>query len=72
MQVTEIHSRFGEKEIIISFQKRQSGLLGNGKELNFVTLFLPEYVSDQAVRLAFSNFGKGSLCILAVINLTDI
>ena len=36
-----------------------------------MTLFLPEYVSDQAVRLAFSNFGKGGVCLLADINLTD-
>ena len=65
MQVTEIHSRFGDKEIILSFQKRGSGPLGNGKEPIFATLFLPEYLSHQAVRLAISNFGKGSVCLLA-------
>ena len=58
MQVTEIHSNFGNKEIILNFEKRQYGPLRNGKEPIFVTLLLPEYVSDQVVRLAFSNFNS--------------
>ena len=58
MQVTELHSRFGDKQIILSFQKWQSGPLMNGKEPIFVAFFHREYVSDQAVRLTFSNFGK--------------
>ena len=53
MQVTEIHRRFGEKEAILSFQKRLSDPLENVKELISVTLFLPEKVSDHEVRLAF-------------------
>ena len=57
-QVTEIQSRFGEKEILLSFQKRRFGPLGNGKEPISATLFLPEYVSYQALRPAFSNFAK--------------
>ena len=58
LQVTEIHNSFGDKEIILSFQKQRFGLSRNGKEPVFATLLLPEYVSDQAVRLALSNFGK--------------
>ena len=53
LQVTEIHRRFGDNEAILSFQKRRSDPLENVKELIFVTLFLPEKVSDQEVRLAF-------------------
>ena len=53
LQVTEIHRRFGDKEAILSFQKRQSDPLENVKELIFVTLFLPQKVSGQEVRLAF-------------------
>ena len=34
-EVTEIHSRFGDKEIIVSFQKQRSGPLRNGKGLIF-------------------------------------
>ena len=66
MQVTEIHSRFGDKEIILSFQKRGSGPLGNGKEPVFATLLFCD-LSHQAVRLAISNFAKVSVCLLADI-----
>ena len=38
----------------------RSGPLRNGKEPIFATLFLPERISDKAVRLAFSNFGRQS------------
>ena len=33
------------------------GPLRNGREPIFVTIHLPEFISDQAVRLAFSSFG---------------
>ena len=56
----------------LSFQKQLSGPLGNGKEPIFVTLFFPEYVSDQAVRLAFSSFEKSGFCLLTDMNLSDI
>ena len=69
LQVTEKHSRFRDKEIILSFQTRRSGALGNGKQPIFVTLFLPECLRDQAVRLAISNFEKGSAFLLADINI---
>lgn len=51
----EIHSCFWRKEVLLSFQKWQSGPLKNGKEPIFVKLFLPDCVSDLAVRLPFSN-----------------
>ena len=71
LQVTEIHSRFGEG---YNYQFPEIAILSSWKwkEPIFVTLFLPEYVSDQAVRLAFSNFGKDSVWFLANINLTEI
>ena len=58
LQVTGTQSRFGDKEITLIFQKRRYGPLRNGEEPIFMTLFLPEYVNDQVVRLSFSNFGK--------------
>ena len=54
---TEIRCRFGDSDIRLSFHKR-IGPLRNGREPTFVTLFLPEFVSDQAVKLAFSKFGE--------------
>ena len=57
LQKTVIQCRFGETDISLNFHKR-SGPLRNGNEPVFVTMNLPEYVSDQAVRLAFSNFGE--------------
>ena len=57
LQYTEIQCRFGDHDLRLSFHKRV-GPLRNGREPNFVTVFLPEFVSDQAVRLAFSNFGE--------------
>ena len=53
----EKKSRFGETDITLSFYKR-GGPLRNGKEPILVTINLPEYLSDQAVELAFSNFGE--------------
>ena len=41
----------------LSFRKR-TGSLRNGREPIFVTILLPEFISDQAVRLALSNFGE--------------
>ena len=54
---TEIQCRFGESDITLNFRRR-FGLLRNGKEPIFVTIHLPEHISDQAVSLAFSNFGE--------------
>ena len=56
-QVTEIQCRFGDSEIELSFRTRIEPLR-NGKEPIFVTINLPEYISGQAVRLAFSHFGE--------------
>ena len=57
LQNTEIQCRFGDSDLRLSFHKRV-GPLRNGREPIFVTVFLPDFVSDQAVRLAFSNFGE--------------
>ena len=57
LQNTEIQCRFGDSDLRLSFHKRV-GPLRNGREPIFVTVYLPEFVSDQAVRLAFSNFGE--------------
>ena len=47
--------RFGDSEIRLNFCKGV-GPLRNGRQPIFATIFLPEFISDQAVRLAFSNF----------------
>ena len=47
----------GCSEICLNFWKRIS-LLRNGKEPILVTIFLPELILDQAVKLAFTNFGE--------------
>ena len=57
LQNTEIQCRFGDQDLRLSFYKRV-GPFRSGREPIFVTAFLPEFVSDQAVRLAFSNFGE--------------
>ena len=57
LQGTEIQCRFGNSEIKLSFRKRTEPLR-NREEPIFVTINLPEYISDQPVRLAFSNFGE--------------
>ena len=54
----DILSGFGDYELTLSFLKPRFGPLKNGKEPTFATHVLPEYISDQAVRLAFSNFGE--------------
>ena len=46
---------FGDSEICLNFRKRIV-LLKNGRETIFVTILLPEFISDQAVRLTLSNF----------------
>ena len=56
LESTEIQCRFGDSEICLNFHKR-IGPLRNGREPIFVTILLPEFISDQAVRLAFSDFG---------------
>ena len=56
LEDTEIQCRFGDTDICLNFHKR-IGPLRNGKEPIFVTILLPGFISDQAVRLAFSNFG---------------
>ena len=56
LENTEIQCRFGDTEICLNFHKRV-GPLRNGREPIFVTILLPEFISDQAVGLAFSNFG---------------
>ena len=52
----EIQCRFGDSELCLNFHKRV-GPLRNRREPIFVTILLPEFISDQTVRLAFSNFG---------------
>ena len=58
LEGTEIQCCFGDSEICLNYHKR-FGPLRNGREPIFVTILLPEFISDQAVRLAFSNFGEG-------------
>ena len=41
----------------LNFRKRV-GRLRNGKQPILVTIFLSELIIDQAVRIAFSNFGE--------------
>ena len=57
LQGTEIQCRFGNSEICLSFWK-QIGPLRNGREPIFVTILLPEFISDHVVRLALSNIGE--------------
>ena len=57
LENTEIQCRFGNFDICLNFHKR-IGPLRNGREPIFVTILLPEFISDQAVRLAFSEFGE--------------
>ena len=53
LQGTEIQCRFGYLEISHNFRKG-FGPLRNGREPIFVTILFPEFISDQAVRLALS------------------
>ena len=57
LQGTGIQWRFGDSGICLNFRK-PTGPVRNGREPIFVTILLPEFISDQAVRLAFSNFGE--------------
>ena len=52
---TEIQCRFRNSKVCLNFWKRV-GPLENRKEPILVTIFLPEFISDQAVKLGFSNF----------------
>ena len=53
----EIQCRLGQSEICFNFRKR-IGPLRNGREPIFLTILLPEFISDQALRFTFSNFGE--------------
>ena len=57
---TEFQCRFSDFEVCLNLRKRV-GPLRNGKEPILITIFLPEVISDQAVRLAFSNFSEAVL-----------
>ena len=57
LEGTEIQCHFGDSEICLNFRKR-IGPLRNGREPIFVTILLPEFISDQTVKLALSNFGE--------------
>ena len=54
---TVIQRCFGDTEICLNFHKRV-GPLRNRREPIFVTILLPEFISEQAVRLALSNSGE--------------
>ena len=55
IQGTEIQCRFGDSEICLNLRKR-IGPLRNGRKPIFVTILLPEFISNQVVRLALSSF----------------
>ena len=57
LEGTEIQCCLGDSEICLNYHKR-FGPLRNGREPIFVTILLPEFISNQAVRLAFSSFGE--------------
>ena len=57
LENTVIQCRFGETDITLSFRKRIEPIK-DGREPIFVTIKLPEYISDQAVEIAFSHFGE--------------
>ena len=67
---TEIQYRFSDSEVCLNFRKRV-GPLRNGKEPVLITIFLPELISDQAVRLPFSNF-RVVVCVLALCFKADM
>ena len=50
--------RILESEGVIGNFRKQVGLLRDGREPIFVTIFLLEFISDQTVGLAFSNFAE--------------
>ena len=52
---TEVECGFSDSEVCLNFWKLV-GPLRSGKEPILVTIFLPEVISNQAVRLAFFNF----------------
>ena len=57
LENTVIQCRFGKTDITLSFRKRIEPIK-DGREPIFVTIKLPEYISDQAVKIAFSHFGE--------------
>ena len=57
LQGTDIPYCFGNSEIWLNFCKRIGPII-NGREPIFVTISLPEFISDQAVGLAFPKFGE--------------
>ena len=63
---TEIQCRFNDSEICLNFRERVDRLR-NGKEPILATTSLPELISDQAVRLAFSNSSE----VVSVFNGTQ-
>ena len=68
---TEIQCRFSNSEVSLSFRKGV-GPLRNGKEPILVTIFLPEIISDQAVRLPFPNFREVVSVLFALCLKTDM
>ena len=52
-----VQRRFGDSKICLNFRK-QIGPFRNGRKPIFLSILLPEFISDQGVRLAFSNFGE--------------
>ena len=70
LQGTEIQCHFGDSEICLNFRKL-IGPLRNGRKPIFVTILLPEFISDQVVRLAFSNFQEVVSVFKGETNLTE-
>ena len=50
--------RILESEGVTGNFRKRAGLLRDGREPIFFTIFLPEFIRDQAVGLAFSNFAE--------------
>ena len=57
---TEIQCRFGDSELCLNFWKRVDSLR-NKEEPILLTIFPPELISNQAVRLAFLQFWRSSM-----------
>ena len=68
---TEIHSNFGDEEIILSFKKQQSGFSKGGKRPAFM-IFYSEYISGQPVKRTFSNFTKIAVSLNVCIDFIGI
>ena len=61
LENTEILSRFDDYELTLT-AIRSSQKMG-GKEPNFVTLFLPEYINGQAIDLLSPVLERSCLCV---------